>query len=111
MSRFASRFGAMILPALLVAAIPAAAQDFVLAASAAHKMKVIADGGPRWCGASLKLRMLLDRDSPDIGNPAAQLDLLNRLKTPIANACAEATSADATVIESGKPQGTYRAAK
>ena len=91
---------------------PAKAEDpFTLAQSAAHKLKVIADGGSKWCGAKLSLRMILEADSPDIGNANSQIEIMNRLKGPIEAACAAASSAELAVLEQDKPQGSYRAAK
>ena len=87
----------------------AAADTFELAASTNHKLHVFADGGAGWCVAHLSLRMELAADSPDFGNPATQLDVMNRLKQPIAAACAAATVADLTVVAQGKPQGLYHA--
>jgi outer membrane protein OmpA-like peptidoglycan-associated protein len=95
----------------LAGAAQAADAPFVLAQSAAHKLKVFADGGAGWCAAHLKLRMVLDADSPDAGNPAAQIDMLNRLKTPIAADCAKASDADVAVLVVDKAAGTYKATK
>jgi hypothetical protein len=92
---------------------PAAARadDFLLAQSAAHKLKVFAGGGAKWCGPHLTLRMVLDADSPDIANPAAQNDVLNRLKMPIGSEYAAAADATASVLAQGKPTGGYQASK
>jgi len=88
---------------------PAMADDYVLAASKTHKLQILADGGAAWCGQNLKLRMVLEADSPDAGNQASQLDMMNRLKTPITTDCKTASSADMTVADPGKPSASYRA--
>ncbi|MBF0325553.1 MAG: DUF4852 domain-containing protein [Alphaproteobacteria bacterium] len=98
-----------LVAALSVVAWPALADDAVLATSKAHKLKVIAEGGANWCAPALRLRMELDADSPDIGSPAAQTEMMNRLKTPITNDCKLATSADMIVVEAGKAAGSYQA--
>lgn len=95
---------------LLLAVTPAFANDTVLATSKTHKLQVVAEGGPSWCAADLRLRMELEADSPDVGNPAAQLEMMNRLRTPITNDCKMATAAELTVVERGKPVGIYKAA-
>jgi hypothetical protein len=101
----AAQLAAVAAVALLA---PSASADdgFVLAQSTAHKLKVLAEGGAAWCGPRLSLRMALEAGSPDAGNAAAQIDMLNRLKTPIETDCAAASSADVAVFEQDKPQGT-----
>ena len=89
---------------------PVAADDtFVFGRSATHKLQVVAEGAPNWCGPHLKLSMVLDAGSPDIGNPAGLVAVMNGLKHPIATDCAAATEADLTVVIGGKPQGIYYA--
>ena len=79
-----------VLAAIVLCPPMARADDgFVLAQSSVHKLKVFADGGAGWCGLNLKLRMVLDADSPDAGNPQALVDVMNRLKTPIETDCAK----------------------
>lgn len=95
---------------LALASMPAHASDTVLATSKSHKLQVLADGGATWCAPNLRLRMVLEADSPDAGNPAAQLELMNRLKTPITSDCKAASAAELAVIEQGRPVGTYKAA-
>lgn len=103
-------FAALVVAGAVGMSAPAMADDYVLAASKAHKLQVIADGGAAsWCGQTLKLRMILEADSPDVGNPAAQLEVMNRLKTPITTDCKAASSADLTVTDPGKPNTSYRA--
>lgn len=96
--------------ALALAAMPAHAGDTVLATSKSHKLQVLADGGATWCAPDLRLRMMVEADSPDAGNPAAQLEMMNRLKTPISSDCKAASAAELTVIEQGRPTGIYKAA-
>jgi hypothetical protein len=55
------------------------------------------------------LRLVLDADSPDIGNQTAQIDMMNRMKAPIANDCKTATSAEVKVFEQGRATGTFTA--
>ena len=110
MARVSIQFAAMLL-ALSLFSTPTHADDYLLAQSAAHKLKVYVDGGTKWCGPHLSLKVALDLDSPDIGNPAAVNDLLNRLKTPIGTDCAEATDATAVVSAPGKALGSYKASK
>ena len=101
-----------VLAAIVLCPPMARADDgFVLAQSSVHKLKVFADGGAGWCGLNLKLRMVLDADSPDAGNPQALVDVMNRLKTPIETDCAKANSADLAVFAQNKAQGTYKATK
>lgn len=90
-------------------AAPAQAEDYVLATSKTHKLQVLADGGAAWCGATVHLRMVLEKDSPDIGVPASQLDMMNRMKTPITTDCKTATAAEMTVIEPGQSGRLYKA--
>lgn len=94
---------------LALVAMPAHADETVLAASKSHKLQVIADGGASWCAATLRLRMVLEADSPDAGNPAAQLEMMNRMKTPITSDCKAASAAELTVVEQGKAAGTFKA--
>jgi hypothetical protein len=108
--RAASAAAGLVLGALCLASSPAHADDYVLAASKAHKLQVIADGGAAWCAPALRLRLVLDSDSPESGNVASQIDMLNRLKTPITTDCKQAASAVATVIDHGKAAGTFAAA-
>ena len=89
---------------------PAAEDAHLLATSKAHKLQILADGGTAWCQPSLRLRMVLDADSPDAGNPANQIAVMNLLKTPIAADCKAAKTAELTVVEQGKASGTYKAA-
>jgi hypothetical protein len=95
---------------LALATVPAYANDTVLATSKSHKLQVFADGGATWCAPTLRLRMVLEADSPDAGNPGAQLELMNRLKTPITSDCKAASAAELTVIEQGRSTGIYKAA-
>lgn len=88
---------------------PVSADEYLLATSKTHKLQILADGGASWCGQNLKLRMVLEAGSPDTGNPASQIDMMNRLKSPITNDCKAAASADLTVVDSGKPGTAYRA--
>lgn len=88
---------------------PAFAEETVLAASKARKLQVLAEGGAAWCKPTVRLRMVLDSDSPDVRNPASQVEIMNRLKTPITTDCKTATAAELTVFEQGKPTGTYKA--
>lgn len=110
MARVTFKLSAMLLT-LPLFTIAARADDYLLAQSSAHKLKVYADGGAKWCGPHLTLKVALDADSPDIGNPAAVNDLLNRLKSPIGTDCAAATDATAAVSAPGKPLGSYKASK
>lgn len=98
----------ILVAALALMAGPALADDFVLAASKSHKLQVVAEGGAAWCGPTLRLRMVLESDSPDRGNPAAQTEMMSRLKTPIATDCKAATAAQVVVVESGQVTGTYQ---
>ena len=86
----------------LLAASAWADDAHMLAESKIHKLQILADGGAAWCAPHLSLRMVLEEGSPDLGNPAAQLDMMNRLKTPIAADCKAATSADLTVVDQGR---------
>lgn len=92
-----------------IAATEAQADDFVLAVSKAHKLQVIAEGARAWCGPNLRLRMVLEKDSPDLGDVAAQVDMMNRLKTPITTDCKLATAADLVVVEPGREPTAYAA--
>lgn len=85
------------------------AETKVLATSKTRKLQVLAEGGTDWCQPSVQLRMVLEPDSPDIGNPAAQIDVMNRMKTPITTDCKTAVAAKLIVIEKGKETGTYTA--
>jgi hypothetical protein len=88
----------------------ASADDgYTLATSKTHKLSVVAQGGNAWCSQKLQLKMILDADSPDIKNPAAQIDIMNRLKTPISSDCKTAQSAELTVFEQGVATGRYKA--
>ena len=100
-----------IISAFCVVPLIARADDYLLAQSNAHKLKVFADGGAKWCGPHLALKVALDADSPDIGNPSAVNDLLNRLKSPIGNECPAALDATAAVSAQGKALGGYKASK
>lgn len=97
------------LGAVGVTASSAAADEYVLAASKTHKLQIIAEGGTAWCTPNLRLRMALETDSPDVGAPASQIEIMNRLKTPITNDCKTAISADLTVIDPGKAASAYKA--
>lgn len=97
----------ILVAALALMAGPALADDFVLAASKSHKLQVVAEGGAAWCGTTLRLRMVLESDSPDRGNPAAQTEMMSRLKTPIATDCKAANAAQVIVVENGQVVGTY----
>lgn len=112
MNRF-RRYRAAVFASLAVVAglsWPAAAEDYVLAVSKAHSLRILAEGGAdAWCSENVRLRMVLDAGSPDLGNEAAQIAMMNRLKTPISNDCKAATSADLTVVEPEKPEAAYRA--
>jgi outer membrane protein OmpA-like peptidoglycan-associated protein len=90
---------------------PRADDSVVLGQSAAHKLKIVADGGAKWCAAHVALRMVLDADSPDVGNANAQIDVMNRLKSSIESACAVANNADLVVFAQDKAQGGFRASK
>lgn len=79
----------------------------VLATSKTHKLEVIADGGSDWCRSKLRFRMVLEKDSPDLGNQDAQIEIMNRLKQPITNDCNKATSVELTVIEQNRPSGFF----
>ena len=96
---------------LLVPSAAMADDGVILAQSPVHKLQVFADGGAGWCGAHLNLRMIVAPDSPDAGKPAAQVDMMNRLKQPLEAACAAATSADIAVVVGGRAQGSYHATK
>jgi len=95
--------------ALWLSPSPAHADDYVLANSKTHKLQVLADGGAAWCSPALRLRMVLDADSPDSGNAASQMEIMSRLKTPIATDCKTAESAIVSVIDRGKTTGTFAA--
>lgn len=97
----------ILVAALALMAGPALADDFVLAASKSHKLQVVAEGGAAWCAPTLRLRMVLEADSPDRGNPAAQTEMMSRLKTPIATDCKAANAAQVVVVENGQVSGTY----
>ncbi len=96
---------------LLVPSAASADDGVMLVQSPAQKLQVFADGGTSWCGAHLNLRMIVAPDSPDAGKPAAQVDMMNRLKQPLEAACAAATSADIAVVVGGRAQGSYHATK
>lgn len=90
-------------------ATPALADETVLAASKTRKLQVLAEGGSAWCKPMVRLRMVLEPDSPDLGNPAAQVEIMNRLKTPLTTDCKTVKGALLTVFEHDKPTGTYQA--
>ena len=110
MARVAVKLSAILLT-LPLFSVAAHADDYLLAQSAAHKLKVFADGGAKWCGPHLSLKVALDADSPDIGNPASVGDLLSRLKGPISSDCAAAVDATAAVSAPGKALGGFKASK
>lgn len=103
------RLTAWAVAGVVVATTPALADETVLAASKARKLQVLADGGAGWCKPTVRLRMVLDPDSPDARNPGSQVEVMNRLKAPITTDCKAATAAELTVVEQGKPTGTYKA--
>jgi outer membrane protein OmpA-like peptidoglycan-associated protein len=109
--QLSASFAMAMLGSLCATGAARADDGFVLAVSSAHKLKVLADGGAKWCGPHLKLRMVLDADSPDAGNAAAQVELMNRLKAPIGAECAAATDGEVAVFVQSKPQGSYKATK
>jgi hypothetical protein len=87
--------------------VPAARADeaYTLAISKAHKLQILADGGTAWCGQHLSLRMVLDPESPDVGNPRALVGMMNRLKMPISTDCKIATSAALALVAQGNYHG------
>lgn len=91
------------------AADAAQADEYVLATSKTHKLQVVAEGGSAWCAQTLRLRLVLEPDSPDIGNSSSQIDMMNRLKTPIGNDCKTALSAKLSVVEPGPKEMAYEA--
>ena len=84
--------------------------EFTLAKSAAHKATVFAAGGAAWCRPSVQMRMVLDPDSPDLGNQNAQIGLMNLLRTPLENDCPSAVDGTIEVFENGKSTGVYKSA-
>lgn len=86
-----------------VSAPPAHANDYVLARSSKNKLQVLASGGAKWCDKAIKLKMVLEPDSPISSNEQGQLSVMGQLKTPITNECRAAETAELTVVEaSGK---------
>ena len=96
----------LALASFLPIAAPASADDVVIAQSAAHKLKVVASSA-KWCVPHLMLRMLLDQDSPDLNNQAAQAEILGRMKGPITTDCAAALDATVSVTAQGKSLGSF----
>ena len=95
---------------LSLTAMDAQADDgYALAKSNAHKLQVLADGGPAWCKPTVRLRMVLESDSPDLKNTSAQTGVMNLLKAPISTDCKAATAAELTVFEQGAVTGTFKA--
>lgn len=94
--------------AFVLAAFPAMAEDQVLAVSKSHRLQVLAEGGAAWCNPTVRLRMVLEADSPDLGNSSAQAQMMSRLKTPIVTDCKVANGAEVTVFEGGKVSGTFK---
>ena len=99
----------LALASFLPIAAPASADDVVIAQSAAHKLKVVASSA-KWCVPHLMLRMLLDQDSPDLNNQAAQAEILGRMKGPITTDCAAALDATVSVTAQGKSLGSFKGA-
>jgi hypothetical protein len=78
-----------------------AEEGFVLAMSAAQHLRVLADGGSDWCKPGLRLRMVLDPDSPALRDPTQQDAMLNRLGALIGRSCPEAVWAEVAVQANG----------
>ena len=99
--------------AVFVASIPAAFADgqdwYVMATSKVHKLKITAEGGSAWCQQTIHLNMILDGGSPDAGNTADQIAVMNLLKTPITRDCQAAATAELSVSGPGAATGLFRA--
>ena len=97
--------------ALITAPVPATALEsgHVVALSKARKLRVVADGGAQWCGPHLQLRMIVDADSPDLGNRAREARIMGLLKKPIAASCPQATDASLDLVEGTTPAASFAA--
>jgi hypothetical protein len=93
----------------LIAPVAKADDGHTLANSKAHKLQVIAEGGTAWCQQTVRLRMVLDSESPDSGNTASQIAIMNVLKPAITADCKTATAAELAVMEKGVATGAFKA--
>mgnify|MGYP003700601601 CR=1 FL=1 len=77
------------------------AEEFVLAASSKQKLQVIADDRDTWCSEDVRLRMVLEVDSPISRDPASQIAIMNKLRTPITVDCKASRKATVIVVDPG----------
>ncbi|WP_146220643.1 DUF4852 domain-containing protein [Gluconacetobacter entanii] len=96
--------------AMMLAPVAAWAQEEALIArSSAKHIEVYAAGGAQWCRKDLRLKMVLSSESGDMGNPTAQVALLDRMRREFEQTCPTAERADASVSEEGRITGQYHA--
>jgi len=95
--------------AILAVAAPMAFADdqYLMATSTIHKLRVTAEGGPAWCQPVVHLHLVLEPGSPDAGSTARQIAVMNLLKTPITRDCKAATTAELTVSGPGAVAGRF----